>query len=209
MKAFPIVFGVLLAAAPAFAQIPDPTPPPGAPPPATEPLPEAPVPFEQPAGQPDAAPPGLGFSAPAAGLQADAQAVVSRVLLEAARAVTAEVDENGTLMVTGVVTLLADKLALHEALTELPAANIVVNRVGINAPRRSDAAIARDVRRRLENDSALRPLGLEVIVRDQAVYLRGRAPSGLDIQTAARAAAEIRGVKDVHTERLEASLPYR
>ena len=130
-----------------------------------------------------------------------------RSLKPSADNVRVDVDENGTLIVSGEVPLLSDKLVLNDALTALPRADITVNRLVPARERRSDTAIGRDVRRRLANDPVLSRLRLDVRVDNQEVFLRGRAPTNLDVMAALRAAASVRGVRDVHTERLEASVP--
>jgi osmotically-inducible protein OsmY len=195
-----VIAAAVLAAGAAGAQVPEPTQPP---------------PTQAPQGPqaPSEAP--LGASSPSVpaptgtGLEAQARDTVARVLPDAARSVTAEVDENGALVVRGVVPLLADKLAVNDALTELPAADILINRLVTRAPRRADAAIAREVRRRLDHAAELQGVPLEVKVEKQEVFLRGRAATALDIKAAVFAAAGVRGVRDVHTERLERALPNR
>lgn len=114
---------------------------------------------------------------------------------------------EGMLEVDGVVPVLGDKLGVHDTLTELPESDIVVNRILVAPPRRTDRAIEREVRRLLRSDELLGAYSISVDTRNQRVFLMGRVPTPLVAQTALRIASDVKGVRDVNVDRLRTNLP--
>jgi osmotically-inducible protein OsmY len=116
--------------------------------------------------------------------------------------VTLAVTSEGVLEVSGVVPKLGDKLNIHETLTDLPQSAMVVNRIRVEPPRRSDTAIERDVRKALRSDDLLRTFKIDAETRNQKVYLTGTVPTPMMEQAALRTASDVRGVRDVIVSQL-------
>lgn len=197
------------------AQAPNPTAPPPSQPPEVDtveepPQPPAAVPPPQAAAQPQAAettaPAEQATSRPA-NLEEKVKATLAEAFPEIDERLKVETTPEGLVEVEGTVPLLADKLAISDKLTALPETAVVVNRTAPEAPRRSDAAITREVRRRLRAEEDLRDLEIAVRTENQRVFLSGRVPSFPAVDTALREAAAVRGVRDVVVSRLETSIP--
>lgn len=213
LRLIPIALLVCSIAPSASAQAPEPTrPPPGVPPADVAPIEEPPqAPMPQP---PEIEPQAGETTAPAAterpqpaGLQQQVETVLAEKFPNIDEKLKVETTPEGMVEVQGPVPLLADKLAISDALTELDAAAVVVNRTAPAAPRRSDDAITRDVRRRLRAEEDLREYDIGVFTRNQRVYLTGKVPSFPAVETALREAAGVRGVRDVIVSRLETTIP--
>lgn len=204
--------GLAGSARPGAAQMPDPTPPPPSAPPevdaSVEEPPQAPAPQAAGEAQPmdTTAPADTGTLQPG-NLQQKVEAVLAASFPEIGDTLTVETTAEGLVEVEGKVPLLADKLAISDTLTEMPEAAVVVNRTAPEAPRRSDAAITRDVRRRLRSEEDLREYQIGVRTKNQRVFLSGRVPSFPAVDMALREAAAVRGVRDVVVSRLETSIP--
>jgi osmotically-inducible protein OsmY len=171
--------------------------------------------FEQPAGEPDfnqqpTAEPGdmEGGLGESESIQSGDPAMIVRDKFpNLADEVQVDVSPEGVVELSGDVPRLADKLAMGEAVSEAPGSGLIVNKIDVKAPKRSDGAITREVRNKLRKDEFLQNYNINVRTREQRVYLRGEVPSYVAVEEALRQAAEVEGVRDVIVSDLRMPLP--
>ncbi len=112
--------------------------------------------------------------------------------------VSADVDEN-LVELYGTTDRLSRSIALQDAVQNLPGNKLVVNRIEVKAPERSDRIIAAEVRGLLRANESLGDLPIDVRVEDQVVFLEGRVPTEIFEELAREQAAEVAGVRAVES----------